>query len=70
MKATSRTVRFLAAALAVLAGSMLLLAKSHYNDELARLTTKYDAYVLPVAEVIGQRPAPHLAAVPGTSRTN
>jgi hypothetical protein len=70
MKATSRTVRLFSATLAVLAGSMLVLAKAHFSDEFARLATRHDAFVLPVVEVVGERPFPHVAELVGTQRSN
>lgn len=69
MVATSRTVRLVSAALAAFIGATLVSAKVHFDDELTRLTARHDAIVLPVVEVIAQRPA-HLAAVPSAQRAN
>jgi len=70
MYATSRTVRLASAAMAAFIGATLVLAKVHFNDEYARLTTRSDVIVLPVAEVIGERAATNLAATPTESRAN
>jgi hypothetical protein len=70
MYATSKTVRLVSAALAVFAGATLAMAKTHYSDEYSRLTARSDVIVLPVAEVIGERPATSLAATPSEQRAN
>lgn len=69
MQAASRTVRLVSAALAAFVGATLVSAKVHFNDELTRLTARSDAIVLPVAEVVGERPA-HLAAAASAQRAN
>jgi hypothetical protein len=46
------------------------MAKTHYSDEYSRLTARGDVIVLPVAEVIGERPATSLAATPSEQRAN
>jgi hypothetical protein len=70
MYATSRTVRLASAAMAAFIGATLVLAKVHFNDEYTRLTARSDVIVLPVAEVIGERPATNLALTPAESRAN
>jgi hypothetical protein len=70
MTTSSRTVRFVSAAMAVFMGATLVLAKVHFSDEYTRLTTRTDVIVLPVAEVIGERPATSLAATPSQQRAN
>jgi hypothetical protein len=70
MYAPSKTVRLASAAMAAFIGATLLFAKVHFNDEYARLTARGDVVVLPVAEVIGERPATNLAATPSESRAN
>jgi len=70
MNATSRTVRFVSAAMAVFVGATLVLAKAHFSDEYTRMTRHDDVIVLPVAEVIGERPATSLAATASDSRAN
>ncbi len=70
MNAASRTVRLVSAALAVFVGATLVLAKAHYSDEYTRLTARSDVIVLPVAEVIGERPATNIAATPSEQRAN
>jgi len=69
MYARSKTVRLVSAVAAAFVGSTLVLAKVHYNDELTRLTMEHDAFVLPLVEVVAQRPA-HLAAMPQAPRAN
>jgi len=69
MNATSRTVRLVSAAMAVFVGVTLVLAKSHFSDEYTRLTARNDVIVLPVAEVIGERPST-LASTPSEQRAN
>jgi hypothetical protein len=69
MHAASRTVRLVSAAMAAFVGATLVSAKVHFNDELTRLTARSDAIVLPVAEVVAERPA-HLAATPSAQRAN
>ena len=69
MNATSRTVRLVSAAMAVFVGVTLVLAKSHFSDEYTRLTARNDVIVLPVAEVIGERPS-NLASTPSEQRAN
>lgn len=70
MTTTSRIVRFFSAAMAVFVGSTLVLAKLHFSDEYTRLTTRGDVIVLPVVEVIGERPATSLAATASEQRAN
>jgi hypothetical protein len=70
MYATSKPIRLVSAALAVAIGSTLWLAKAHFSDEYARLTARHDVVVLPVAEVIGARPATRLAATANEQRAN
>jgi hypothetical protein len=70
MYAPSSTVRLLSAALAAFIGASLLLGKSHFSDQYTRLTARSDVIVLPVAEVVGERPATSLAATPSDSRAN
>jgi len=70
MYAASRAVRLASAALAVFVGATLALAKAHYSDEYTRLTARSDVIVLPVAEVIGERPATNIAATPSEQRAN
>jgi hypothetical protein len=70
MNATSKTVRLVSAAMAVFVGATLVLAKVHFSDEYTRLTTRTDVIVLPVAEVIGERPATSLAATASEQRAN
>lgn len=70
MYARSTTVRLVSAALAVFVGATLLTAKARFTDEYTRLTSRGDVVVLPVAEVIGHRPATNLAATAGDSRAN
>jgi len=70
MYAPSKTVRLVSAAMAAFVGATLLLAKVHFNDEYTRLTARSDVIVLPVAEVIGERPATSLAATPSEQRAN
>ena len=70
MYATSKSVRLASAALAAFVGATLLLAKVHFSDEYTRLAVRGDTVVLPVAEVIGERPATNLAATPSVSRAN
>lgn len=69
MPATSWTVRLLSAALAVAVAAVLVTAKVHFNDEITRLTMKHDAIVLPVVEVVAERPA-HVAAMSEAAREN
>ena len=69
MHPPSRTVRLVSAALAVFIGVTLVLGKAHFSDEYARLAARGDVIVLPVAEVIGERPA-SLAATPVERRAN
>ena len=70
MYAPSRTVRLVSAALALFIGVTLVLGKVHFSDEYnTRLAARGNVIVLPVAEVIGERPA-SLAATPGDSRAN
>lgn len=52
---SSAKARVVAAALAALVGSSLVLAKVHFRDELTRLAANHDAVVLPVVEVVGER---------------
>jgi hypothetical protein len=70
MNATSKTLRLVSAAMAVFMGATLVLAKAHFSDEYTRLTARSDVIVLPVAEVIGERPATSLAANASESRAN
>jgi len=70
MYATSKTVRLVSAAMAVIFGATLVTAKVHFSDEYTRLTARNDVIVLPVAEVIGERPATNLAATPSDQRAN
>jgi hypothetical protein len=69
MYAPSRTVRLVSAALALSIGVTLVLGKVHFSDEYTRLAARGEVIVLPVAEVIGERPA-SVAATPGESRAN
>ena len=69
MYAPSRTVRLVSAALALSIGVTLVLGKVRFSDEYARQAARGGVIVLPVAEVIGERPA-SLAATPGDSRAN
>jgi hypothetical protein len=69
MYAPSRTVRLVSAALALSIGVTLVLGKVHFSDEYTRQAAHGEVIVLPVAEVIGERPA-SLAATPGDSRAN
>ena len=69
MYAPSNTVRLASAAMAAFIGATLLAAKVHFSDEYARLATRGDVIVLPVAEVIGERPS-SLAATASDSRAN
>ena len=69
MNATSRSVRLVSAAMAAFVGVALVLAKAHFSDEYTRLTARNDLTVLPVAEVIGERPA-NLASTPSVQRAN
>jgi len=70
MYAASRIVRLVSAVLAVSLGAMLVSAKVHFSDVTARLAAGGDVIVLPLAEVIGERPAASLAAAPGEHRAN
>jgi len=70
MYAPSRTVRLFSAAMAAFVGAGLVFAKVHFNDEYQRLAVRGDAIVLPVAEVVGERPATSLAATRTDSRAN
>jgi len=70
MYAPSRTVRLVSAAMAAFVGATLVLAKAHFNDEYARLTARTEVVVLPLAEVLGERPATNLAATPSEPRAN
>jgi hypothetical protein len=70
MYAPSKTVRLVSAAMAAFIGATLVFTKAHFNDEYTRLTARADLVVLPVAEVIGERPATSLAATPSESRAN
>jgi hypothetical protein len=70
MYATSKSVRLVSAALAVAIGATLVLAKAHFTEEYARLAMRGDVVVLPVAEVIGDRAAAHLAATASEQRAN
>lgn len=70
MYAPSRTIRLLSAAMAAFIGATLLLGKAHFSDEYSRLAVRGEVIVLPVAEVIGERPATSLAATPGDSHAN
>jgi len=70
MYAPSSTVRLASAAMAAFIGAALLLGKAHFSDEYTRLTARGDVVVLPVAEVIGERPATALAATPTAQRAN
>jgi hypothetical protein len=70
MNATSKTVRLVSAAMAVFVGATLVMAKAHFSDEYTRLTTRTDVMVLPVVEVIGERPATSLAATASEQRAN
>lgn len=69
MYAASKSVRLVSAAMAAFIGATLVLAKVHFNDEYSRLTAHGDLVVLPVAEVIGERPAA-LAGTPAAQRAN
>jgi len=71
MYAPSKTVRFVSAAMAAFIGATLVLGKAHFSDEYSRLTAaRSDVIVLPVAEVVGERPATNLAATQGENRAN
>jgi hypothetical protein len=70
MYAPSTTVRLASAALALAIGVTLVLGKVHFSDEYTRLISRGDVFVLPVAEVIGERPATNLAATASESRAN
>ena len=70
MYAPSKTVRLVSAAMAAFVGATLVLGKAHFSDEYTRLTARSDVIVLPVAEVVGERPATNLAATPGEQRAN
>jgi hypothetical protein len=70
MYATSKTVRLVSAAMAVFVGATLVVAKAHFSDEYTRLTARSDVLVLPVAEVIGERPATNLAATASQNHAN
>jgi|FrelakmetLWP11LW_1041352.scaffolds.fasta_scaffold06377_3 hypothetical protein len=70
MYAASRTVRLVSAAMAAFIGATLVLGKVHFSDEYSRLATRSDVIVLPLAEVVGERPTTNLAATPGDSRAN
>lgn len=63
MYAASKTARLVSAVLAVAVTAVLVMTKVHFNGELTRLTTKHDAFVLPVVEVVAEQPA-HIAAMP------
>jgi len=69
MYAPSRTIRLVSAAAAAFIGVTLVLGKVHFSDEYTRLTAHGDVIVLPVAEVIGERPA-SIASTASESRTN
>lgn len=69
MYAPSRTVRFVSAALALSIGVTLVLGKVRFSDEYTRQAARGEVIVLPVAEVIGERPA-SIAATPADSRAN
>jgi hypothetical protein len=69
MYAPSTTVRLASAALALAIGVTLVLGKVHFSDEYTRQAARGEVIVLPVAEVIGERPS-SLAATPGASRAN
>ena len=70
MYASSKSVHLVSAAMAAFIGASLVFAKVHFNDEYTRLTARGDVVVLPVAEVVGERPATRLAATPGDSLAN
>jgi hypothetical protein len=70
MYAPSMSVRLVSAALAAFVGATLVLGKVHFSDEYDRLAARRDVIVLPVVEVIGERPATSLAATPADSRAN
>jgi len=70
MYAPSKTVRLVSAAMAAFIGATLVMAKVHFNDEYTRQIARSDVVVLPVAEVIGERPATSLAATPSEQRAN
>jgi len=67
---TPATFRVVIAVLSVAIGTTLMLAKVYFSEEYTRLTTHRDVIVLPVAEVIGERPATSLAAAAGEQRAN
>jgi hypothetical protein len=67
---TPATFRVVVACLSFVIGTTLMLAKVHFSGEFARLAAREAAVVLPVAEVVGERPATDLAAAPGASRVN
>lgn len=69
MNATPKTVRFVSAALAVAVTATLVMTKVHFNDELTRLAADHNAVVLPVVEVVAERPA-HVASMPQSQRSN
>lgn len=69
MYAQSNVVRLVSAALAVAVTAVLVMTKVHFHDELARLTAKHDAFVLPVVQIVGERPA-NLALVPPVQSAN
>ena len=67
---TPAMFRVVSAVLAVVIGTTLMLAKVYFSAEYTRLATRGDVVVLPMAEVVGERPATNLAAAPGASRAN
>jgi hypothetical protein len=56
--------------MAAFVGATLVMAKVHFSDEYARLATRSDVLVLPLVEVVGERPATNLAATPSEHRAN
>ncbi len=70
MYATSKTVRLVSAAMAGFVGATLVMAKVHFSDEYACQTAASRVVVLPVAEVIGERPATTLAATASAPRAH
>jgi hypothetical protein len=61
------TFRVVVACLSFVIGTTLMLAKVYFGGEFARRAAREAAVVLPVAEVVGKRPATDLAAAPASA---
>ena len=58
MPATAKTIRLVAAMLALAAGVLLITAKVHFAAEFTRQTAASDVVVMPAVQITAERPAP------------